>query len=190
MKEYDVRPITYAETKPFILNIHYAKRMPSISYAFGMFGGANLIGVCTYGKPASPWLCKGIAGEENRHLVWELNRLVLSENIKNLASILISRSLKLLPPGLIVVSYADSAHNHVGYVYQATNWLYTGATKPRTDMYSSSGHSRHHDGDRTKRVDRSSKYRYVTFTGTKRDRKYLLSQLKYSVSDAYPKGKS
>ena len=28
-----------------------------------------------------------------------------------------------------MVSYADSGMNHCGYIYQATNWIYTGATK-------------------------------------------------------------
>ena len=30
--DYYVKKIMYADTKPFILDIHYAKRMPSISY--------------------------------------------------------------------------------------------------------------------------------------------------------------
>ena len=39
----------------------------------------------------------------------------------------------MLPP-LIIVSYADKGQNHNGYIYQATNFLYTGATKERTDI--------------------------------------------------------
>ena len=182
-----IQKISYQDTKPFILDIHYAARMPSISYSFGLFSDESLIGVVTYGKPASPPLCKGIAGIENSHKVYELNRLVLLHNRPNQASTLISKSLKLLPSGLIIVSYADTAYNHSGYVYQATNWLYTGATKPRTDMYSSVGHSRHHDGDRTKRVNRSSKHRYITFTGTRRDKRTLRKLLRYKVYDFYPK---
>lgn len=33
----EVRPITYDDTKPFLLKKHYAHRMPSISYAYGLF---------------------------------------------------------------------------------------------------------------------------------------------------------
>ena len=57
-----VRQISYEETKPFILNIHYARRMPCVQYAFGLYKDCELIGVITYGQPASPSLCKGLAG--------------------------------------------------------------------------------------------------------------------------------
>ena len=187
MNEYSVREISYQETLPWILDIHYAKRVPSISWAFGLYRDDELVGIITYGKPASAPLCKGIAGEENKCKVWELNRLALKDNIKNEASILISKSLKMLPQELIIVSYSDMAQDHLGFVYQATNWLYTGATKPRTDMYSSAGHSRHHDGDRSKRVFRSSKHRYVTFTGGKLQKKNLKKILRYKVYEEYPK---
>ena len=59
---------------PFILDIHYAKRKPSISYVYGLYDDKELIGVCSFGSPASPSLCKGIAGEINRSKVIELNR--------------------------------------------------------------------------------------------------------------------
>lgn len=137
-----VKKISYSETKPFILNIHYARRMPCVQYAFGLFDDEKLIGVCTFGQPASPWLCKGLAGEENRHNVLELNRLVIlpEYNGTNCASYLVSHSLKQLPRGTFIVSYADyGGWGHVGYVYQATNFLYTGMTKPRTDKFAGGG---------------------------------------------------
>lgn len=105
----EVKRISYNETKPFLLQIHYARRMPCIQYAFGLFDYGKLIGVITYGQPASAPLCKGIAGEANRKHVLELNRLVFlpGENKDNHASILVSRSLKMLPQRTFVVSYAD-----------------------------------------------------------------------------------
>ncbi len=157
----EVRKITYHQAKPFIMDIHYARRMPCVQYAYGLYDGEELIGCVTYGQPASPPLCVGVAGKENKSKVLELNRLVIAKQIKNGASFLVGKSLKLLPKSMIIVSYADTDWGHVGYVYQATNWMYTGATKPRTDMYSASGHSRHHDGDRNKRVNRSAKHRYI-----------------------------
>ena len=150
VNKYNIQRISYEETKPFILNIHYAKRMPSISYAYGLFESNNLIGIVSYGSPVSPSLCKGVAGEENKKIVIELNRLVLKENKKNQASILIGASLKLLPKPKIIISYADTKQNHLGIVYQATNFMFTGTSKPRTDIASKDGkHSRHHLGDKT-----------------------------------------
>ena len=187
MDGYNVERIEYAQTKPFILDIHYARRMPSISYAYGLFYKEELVGVVTYGMPASPWLCKGVCGDEYRNHVIELNRLVLLHNSKNEASFLVSKSLKMLPTPRIVVSYADTKHGHIGYVYQATNFYFTGTTKPRTDMASPDGkHSRHNLGDVSKRVDRSAKHRYVYFIGNKQQKKNMSKALKYQIQK-YPK---
>lgn len=185
----EVRSIEYSETKPFLMSVHYARRMPTISFAFGLFIDDKLKGVVTYGKPASPNLCIGVAGKDNAERVFELNRLVIIDETKNNASYLVGNSLKMLPPGLIVVSYADEGWHHVGYVYQATNFLYTGKTKERTDIYSE-GHGRHYDPNETRRQFRSSKHRYVTFTGTKRDKRELRQALRWPVFEEYPKGES
>ena len=183
----EARRISYEQTKPYILDIHYAKRMPSISYAFGLFKCGELCGVVTYGSPASYTLCKGICGEEWKSNVIELNRLVLKHNEKNDASWLVSRSLKMLDSPKIVVSYADTDQGHIGYVYQATNWFFTGTTKARTDMASKDGkHSRHNLGDRTLRVKRSAKHRYVYFVGDRRQIKRMKDCLNYPVME-YPK---
>lgn len=185
---YKIKRITYEQTKPYILEMHYAKRMPSISYAFGLFDEDQMTGVVTYGMPASPWLCKGICGEEFRKEVIELNRLVLKNNKRNEASKLISASLNMLDAPRIVVSYADTAWGHTGYVYQACNFLFTGTTKPRTDMAGRDGkHSRHHLGDKSNRVSRSAKHRYVFFVGTKNQKKAYRNALRYPVQP-YPKG--
>ena len=60
--DYYITRINYGETKPFILDMHYSRRMPSITYAFGLYENNKLIGVITYGSPASPYLCAGLAG--------------------------------------------------------------------------------------------------------------------------------
>ena len=174
-------------TKQWILKLHYAKRMPSISHSFGLFRDGVLTGVVTYGSPASPFLAMGVCGKEWRKNVLELNRLVLLNNGTNEASYLVGNSLKLLPHPSVVVSYADTAMNHIGYVYQATNWIYTGMTKERTDIRSDSGHARHKGGDDSLRQIRSAKHRYVCFVGDKRQKKVLRKAFKYD-SLKYPKG--
>ena len=188
-----VERISYDDTKPFLLNVHYARRMPSISYAFGLFEGGELVGVVTYGCPASNTLCKGIAGDANKYNVLELNRLCFLEgfNGDNRASYLVAHSLKQLPNKTFVVSYADTAWTHVGYVYQATNWLYTGMSAKRTDTYQPSGlHPRAYDKNNHSelRQTRSQKHRYVYLVGDKRTRKQMRKELKYKVYDSYPKG--
>ena len=164
--------------------------MPSISFAYGLFKDNEMIGIVTYGSPASPFLCKGICGEKHKQNVIELNRLVLVNNEKNEASYLIANSLKMLPKPKIVVSYADTAHDHSGVVYQATNFLFTGTTKGRTDQASANGkHSRHSLGDRQNRVYRSPKHRYVIFVCSKKQKKIYMEALNYAIQP-YPKAYS
>jgi len=185
----EVKPIKSFETKPWLLNRHYAKRLPSISYAFGLFDDGILVGVCTYGSPPSPSLCVGVCGEEYRDKVVELNRLVVDSDKPNSASMLVGKSLQMLPKPSIVVSYADTAQGHVGYIYQSTNFLYTGATAERTDMGGEEGKHSRHSKDPSIRVFRSSKHRYIIFTGSKKQKKILKNKLNYSI-EPYPKGQS
>ena len=188
VNDYKIRPIQYRECLPFILELHYAKRVPSvIKYIYGLFQEKELVGIITYGMPASNFLCEGVAGVENKDKVLELSRLVLKNNKKNEASILISASLKLLPQPKIIVSYADTEQNHLGVVYQATNFIFTGTTKERTDMAGTEGkHARHNLGDVEKRIKRSAKHRYIYIVANKKDKKTLLKQLNYKEKK-YPK---
>jgi hypothetical protein len=190
-KKYSVKPIDSDQTYEWLLYKHYAKRIPSISYAFGLFEAEVLMGVLTIGKPASPSLYDGICGKEFSKYVYELNRLCIEENLeKNVLSFFVSNSLKIIKDDLILVSYADSLWNHSGYIYQATNWIYTGATKERTDIGHEDGtHSRHYDKniDYSIRKFRSSKHRYVYFLG--RSKKNFRLNLKYKI-EPYPKGEN
>ena len=195
-----VEPVLAKDAEPWLLARHYAKRMCPISFAFGAYRDTVLVGVVTYGTPASPHLCRGICGEEWSDKVLELNRLCC-ENTSNVASMLVGRSLRQLPEPSIVVSYADTAQGHVGYIYQATNFIYTGQTDsdrktPRGDRIAGIGHSRHlgrmADGTVDKSlgiVRRLPKHRYVFPCGTAKQRAQIRAALRYAV-EPYPKGES
>ena len=197
-------PIEPKETYDWLLNVHYAKRIPQIMKAFGLYDDDKLVGVVTYGIPASPSLCMGICGKEYTEIVLELNRLCLLDNHKNLASKLVSGSIKQLPKPTIVVSYADNKQGHVGYVYQATNFLYTGLSEKRVDWAIRGLEHKHSKtisdgmtlekikekyGDDFYYTERSRKHRYIIFHGSKNDKKILKSKLKYKTQP-YPKGKT
>jgi hypothetical protein len=194
---YNVCQIETKDTKDLILNVHYAQRMPSISYAFGLFLDGNLEGVCTFGQPASPSVCDGIAGKKWANIVVELNRLTLRNNRKNEASRLVGASLRLLPKPLIVMSYADTAQGHMGIVYQATNWRYYGLSEIRTDRVfidgTKSKHGRHiistevnNLRERTVLVLRPRKHRYVQILADKSTVKKIDTDIRYSIHP-YPK---
>lgn len=184
-----VLPIKPEETVSWILEKHYAKRLPSISYAFGLYDDCELVGIVTFGMPASNALCEGVCGVENKRLVIELNRLCLQDNTKNQASFLVANAIKLLPKPMVIVSYADTAHGHIGYVYQATNFMFTGTTKERTDMDAGDGKHSRHGTDPSVRKIRSAKHRYIFIHGNKYQKKKLKSEIRYK-EEPYPKGET
>ncbi len=189
LRGFTVREIPILQTHDWILYKHYAHRLPSISWAFGLYDASSILqGICTFGTPASHSLCIGICGEKYKDLVLELNRLCLNDELpKNSASFLIARSIKLLPKERILVSYSDTGMNHTGYIYQATNWLYTGITKERTDIATGDGkHSRHYKkgGDYSKRQLRTAKHRYILFHKCPQS---IIKELRYPILP-YPKG--
>lgn len=195
------------EVTPWLLQKHYARRIPPISFAYGLFV-PNLVGVVTYGMPSSAPLRSGICGDKWKDNVLELNRLVCNEG-KNYASYLVANFLKNLPKPTIVVSYADLAMGHIGYIYQATNFIYTGLNAKRTD-YKIRGMEHLHGqtiadmafgqedrvgwlkakfGDDLYIEERSRKHRYIFFCGNKYQKRQMLNDLKYQV-EPYPKGET
>jgi len=205
----EVQSIPSVEARPWILNRHYAKRMCPISYAFGIYEEENMIGVVTYGTPLSSTLRDGVCGKEWSSNVLELNRLCC-DNKKNVASMLVGRSLNMLPKPSIIVSYADQGQGHVGYVYQATNFIYTGlSAKFKDPMVKGMEHKHHttvgdegrghasrveylrekYGSDNVYYVERARKHRYIFLVGSKTDRWKMRKSMKYKEED-YPKGES
>ena len=206
---YSVKEITRNQYAEYILQIHYAHRFPSITYAYGLFLDNQLCGVVTYGTPPSSNLRRGVAGDKYIMDVLELNRLVLRHNRKNEASMLVGQSLKMIPYNRIIVSFADISNGHIGYVYQACNFIYTGLSAKRTDWkvkgrehlhsYSIADEFRGRP-DRGKLIrakygedfymqERPRKHRYLYIKGDRRYKKEVLRSLRYA-QEAYPKGES
>lgn len=201
-----VLPVTRQDYLPFLIDVHYAGRCPSVSFAFGLFVGDLLEGVVTYGTPSSAPLRRGIAGNDYIKSVIELNRLCLLGNTKNHASYLVSRSMRMLQGNKIIVSFADKAQGHVGYVYQACNFLYCGLSAKRTDWKVRGLEHLHGQtiadefrgapnraqamrdkyGDDFYLAPRSRKHRYVYITGSRQFKRDALSSLRYPV-ETYPK---
>jgi hypothetical protein len=208
--KYSVHSIDYQDCKEWFLKKHYAKRIPSVSYAFGLFDGNVLNGVCSFGTPASSNLLKGVCGNEFSGIVKELNRLVINDDLgKNVASYFIGQCFKLLPNPMIIVSYADTSQNHNGYIYQATNFIYTGLSEKRSDWKlkglehlhgatiadisrgkeNRSEWMKEKYGDDFYLKERSRKHRYIYFLGDKRQKRNMMKSLNYPIKD-YPKGES
>lgn len=184
--------LSASEAWDFLEPRHYAGRKPQISKAFGWNINGELVAVITFGKPASPPLCKGICGEDNSKYVYELNRLCRIDGLENQLSQFVSAVLRRLrAENWIIVSFADTGMHHNGYIYQACNFIYTGVTKQRTDKYAGNGkHSRHYNEQCKYRVVRTAKHRYVYFaTHSKALKRKWIDALNYPIMP-YPKGEN
>ena len=203
LEKYFIEQISYAEAMQIVVEKHYLHRKAPCSIAFGLFhfeDPLTCLGVVVYGTPASSSLRKGLCGEEHVENVYELTRLWVDDTVpKNGESFLIGNTLRKLDKE-IIVSFADTEQNHLGIVYQATNWIYTGLSAKRTDWtvegIEKHGHTwadkysavemRELFGDSFSLKQRSRKHRYIFINANKGRKKYLLKLLRYKL-EPYPK---
>lgn len=215
--KYKVLSVKTESVKEWFLKKHYAKRIPSISYCFQLLDENNMtVGVCSFGRPIAHSLVKHAFKGDYQDDFLELNRLITNDDLhKNSCSFFISQCIRQLPKPKVIVSYADSSQNHNGYVYQATNWIYTGLSAEFMD-YMVKGYEHLHSAsvmdlvgrsdtnghlnkvqllkekfgeENVYQVERPRKHRYFYFLGNKNDIKNMTNKLKYEVK-AYPKGKN
>lgn len=204
---YTIREIDYRTAMDVVVRCHYAHRIAPCTHAFGLYSNetGQLVGVCVYGSPASPSLCKGICGEDEVDNIYELTRLYVDDGLeKNLESFFVGNTIKLLDKE-IIVSYSDTAQGHIGIIYQASNFYYTGITAPHKEYIASAkdGHQLHGktvgeiygglegisvalDMGIAEVTARTRKHRYVYFNCNKRRKKELLEKLNYKILP-YPK---
>ena len=110
------------------LNFHYAKSVPVNPFAFSVFNDKNeWCGCVLFSLGSNPRLGSQY-GLQNGQVV-ELVRMALNGKQEKTSKVL-SLSMRLLPKYLpavrLVVSFADQNQNHIGVIYQATNWIYDG----------------------------------------------------------------
>jgi len=202
-EQFYIEQITHQMAMEVIVANHYLHRRAPCSWAFGMFDKNfhQLMGVVVYGVSPSSTLLRGICGDDEAKNVYELTRLWVDDSVpKNGESWLIANTMNKLDRE-IIVSFADSSQNHVGVVYQAANFIYTGLSAKFRDPKVQGLEHQHHAtyangltnkevvekfGDRVYWVDRPRKHRYVYFATSKSRRKALMRKLRYPVLP-YPK---
>ena len=207
----EARVINYETAARMVETYHYAHRVPSIVVAVGMYVDDVLAGCCTFGIPINRNML-ACCGEDHIPHGLELNRLFVHDWAgRNSESWLIARGFDAVQRDIrdvrFLVSYADEQHSHIGTIYQATNWLYTGTGNPGGGgLVLIDGEPRHKKslfdvygtadiltleaaGHTIERTNRAPKHRYVYFLGSRRQRKALRKALKWPVLP-YPKGAS
>lgn len=107
---------------------HYAGVLPTGKLVkVGVYEDDVFKGVVIFSRGASPWL--GRKYDLDAVEICELTRVALRDHDAPVSKIvaIALRLLKQSNPGLrLVVSFADPSRDHVGGIYQAGNWVYTG----------------------------------------------------------------
>jgi hypothetical protein len=195
-----VVPITKEIVDEFVRKKHYSRRSSIFWAGFGLIIDGMVEGVCVFGQPSPQTQKHAFSGRDFR--LYELSRLVVQTKEKNAASFLIAGSLSQLDRPCAVVSFADSEQAHCGIVYQATNWIYTGATVSHDHLYIIDGKRTHpmtlrdrgitnpKEWARENGVDTVKsfpKHRYFYICAKGRKRKEILASLRYPIIPNYPK---
>lgn len=194
--------IDKATAKRWIEGLHYRRTLGIFWEGYALVEDGKIEGVICYGQPSPPIQKHAFVDRDFR--LYELTRLVIQTKTRNAASQLIGRSLRqLTQTPSAIISYADSAMGHCGIVYQATNWIYTGAVKAHDKFYMVNGEKLHPVTVRDKfgvtspvkwakennieMILPEPKHRYFQFRGTKREKRIMRLKLNYPQVKDYPK---
>lgn len=208
MIEYSISLIDKNIAKKLIIENHYSHKWTSCRYAIGLFDGDKLIGVAVYGFPVGRQTVKSITPNLNNSDVLELTRLwLIDEAPKNSESYFLGKTFKWLRDNTdvkVLISYSDPMQEHLGIIYQATNWLYQGNSTMliKGYLHKINGETMHPRSvvalygtikvDELKKIDPNyeriemkKKHRYL-YILHKKDRNKIISELKHKILP-YPK---
>ena len=136
-----VREIGSSAAKEIIVKKHYTHAWTACRYALGIFyktdeanvlgDSDKLIGVLVYGFPVGARAALSISEKLTKDNVLELTRLYCDDGYgSNIESYAIGQSFKWFRENdkaiKVLISYADNGQDHLGGIYQATNWIYQG----------------------------------------------------------------
>ncbi len=134
-----VQPIPFVAAKRILVKHHYLHSLPGgTKLAFGTFVEGKLLGAITFG--VGPYNAFALVDGACPDDCLALTRLWLSEELpSNSESRVIAvclRYLKKYTTLKFIMTYADPTQGHVGTIYQATGWIYTGLSEatPKFDV--------------------------------------------------------
>jgi hypothetical protein len=178
-----VQPIPFVIARQLIKRNHYLHSLPGgTMLCFGVFSNERLQGAITLG--AGPYLAYHLVENARSEDCLALTRFWLSDelpfNSETRLLGIITRLIRQRTELKFLITYADPAAGHLGTIYQAAGWLYTGLSSA-TPLYNiGDGVARHsrslaHDlgshsikylklhGIEVKLLSQSPKHRYVKF---------------------------
>jgi len=211
VKNMIVKQVSVSFARPYIATFHYTKTMPdSTKYVYAGFFKDKLAGIVCYGMGAGKNQYTALVPIIQNGEYLELTRLWCPDDMPyNTESKLISESLKLLPKQYkLILSFADPSKNHVGTIYQATNWYYCGMSKGGKVLVTKDGIEKHprligvykmrhpelkqYTNDEIMKIygwiykESSGKHRYCYLRGNKKENKIMYEYIKDKIKP-YPK---
>lgn len=128
---------SYEAAKFACKNYHYSKKTPKSKNVFaGVWENQKYIGAVIFGVGVNRELSGPFNIESTQ--CCELVRVALTKHLSSVSQI-VSKAIRLLKgqsPGLkLIVSYADPEEGHIGVIYQAMNWVYTGVSNPSEKVF-------------------------------------------------------
>jgi hypothetical protein len=162
----NIAPISQIDAKEILIPNHYLHSFPGgTKLSFGVYLDIRLLGALTFG--VGPYLGYKLVKDASPDDVVTLTRLWLSDGLpKNSESRvlgLVLRSLRKETSLKFVLAYSDPTASHLGTIYQATNWLYTGLSSA-TPLYDIGDGIPHHSRSLAHQLG-SHSIRYLTSQG-------------------------
>lgn len=131
MVDLKIAPCDIRAARFAVMNWHYSKAVPAGKLVkYGVWENGKFIGSVIYGRGATPNLGRPYNLQQTE--ICELVRVALDRHQTPVSQIVAEtlRQLKLSNPGLrLVVSFADPNEGHIGGIYKAGNWIYTGKSE-------------------------------------------------------------
>lgn len=210
LKDTILRPITREVAKPFIEKFEWLGKIGTMKFAYGLYFGYKLGVVLVFSKTTTWQAEVSICGEKYRDKVILLCRGAAANWApKNANSYAIALTLKAVEKDTdykIILAYSDRRAGEVGTIYQALGWLFIGWGAEGTDHVPAAlvdpTDMRFHTRGLPKElkskssllkagyevldVKRANKGRYITFLGSRKERKELMAALRFRVL-SYPK---
>jgi len=136
-----IAPIAKPIAKDMIVKYHYTHAWTMCRYALGVYyktddvdiigNSHQLIGCLIYGFPVGARAATSICNGLTKDNALELTRLYIHDGYgSNIESYAMGQSFKWLKDNdkniKLLLSYADAGQQHLGKIYQATNWVYQG----------------------------------------------------------------
>jgi len=145
-RDLTLRTIPPAVAAILFVRHHYLHSAPAgVKLTFGVFAGERLAGAVALnaGPINAHRLVEGAAREDGMCLarLWLADDLPRNSESRVLG--LVTRLLRRHTAVKFLVSYADPAAGHVGIIYQAAGWLYTGLSEAQPLMAIGDGPPRH-----------------------------------------------